>query len=270
MRHASQIGGGDASVDVFAHADGELGFGAQEFRRLDVFAQPDDFAFAVRHLDADRALARHAFDQDTFGAQGEAEIVGESDDAAVLDAGFRLELEGGDHRAGVDLRDLAEDLEFRVFRGQNLSDEFEFLFVDGLLLVGTVQQARRRKLVTARDFREDRFRLVLVISALGDFYIGCGSGVGRVFVGQHALDAGARGRSGGLHAGDFLTRTVGTRCYRTRGHELRGDGWFFGAALFQFFLLTLARSLVAPVFEPISERQDEGEAGRRPDFNRRK
>ena len=72
--------------------------------------------------------------------------------------GFGFEFEGGDDRAGIDLRDLAEDFEFRVLRGQNLGNDFELFFVDGLLLIGTVQQARRRELVTARDFGEDRLR----------------------------------------------------------------------------------------------------------------
>src|SRR5208282_1738481 len=168
VRHAGEIGSGDASVDVFAHGDGELRSRAQEFRRLDVLAQPDNFALAVRHLDADRAFAGHTFDQDAFGPQGEAEIVREADDAAVLDAGFGLEFESGDYRAGVDLRDLAKDFEFRVLRGQNLSDNLELFFVDGLLLVRTVQQARRRKLVTARDFRKSRLRLVLRVGTLID------------------------------------------------------------------------------------------------------
>src|ERR1019366_10022108 len=143
-----------------------------------------------------------------FRAQGEAEIVGETDNAAVLDAGFGFEFESGDYRAGVDLGDLAEDFEFRVLRGQNLGDEFELFFVDGLLLVGTVQQARRRQLVTARDFGEDRFRPVLSVGAVSDFDFDFGSGRVRIrwrrddggvvfsFLG-HAFDAGAGGRSRG-------------------------------------------------------------------------
>jgi hypothetical protein len=122
VRHAGQIGGGDASVDVLAHGEGELRFRAEEFLRLDVLAQPDDFALAVRHLNAYGALAGHALDQDAFGAQREAEIVGEADDAAVLDAGFGLEFEGGDDRAGIDLRDLAVHVELRILRGQHLGE----------------------------------------------------------------------------------------------------------------------------------------------------
>ena len=45
------------------------------------------------------------FDQDRFGLQAEAEILGQRRNAAVLDARFRLEFEGRDHGAGVDLND---------------------------------------------------------------------------------------------------------------------------------------------------------------------
>ena len=61
------------------------------------------------------------------------------------------------------------DFKFRIFRGQNLSDEFEFFFIHGLLLVRTMQQARWRKLVAAGNLGESRFRLVLGVGALGDF-----------------------------------------------------------------------------------------------------
>ena len=64
----------------------------------------DGFAFVVGDLDADGAFAGHAFDEDAFGAHGEAEVFGEAGDAAVLDAGFGLELVGRDHGAGIDLR----------------------------------------------------------------------------------------------------------------------------------------------------------------------
>ena len=63
VRHACQIGGDDSAVDVFAHGQREFGLGADEFGRLDVLAQPDNFALAVRHLDADGGFARHALNQ---------------------------------------------------------------------------------------------------------------------------------------------------------------------------------------------------------------
>ena len=95
-------------------------------------AQPDDFALAVRHLDADRGLARDALDQDALGLERQAEVLGELGDAAVLDAGFGLELEGGDHRAGIDLRHLPMDVELGVLLGEHLRQQLEFVGVDRL------------------------------------------------------------------------------------------------------------------------------------------
>ncbi len=54
VRHGRQIGDHDTAVDVLAQRQRELGFGADKLLRLDVLAQPDDFALAVRHLNADR------------------------------------------------------------------------------------------------------------------------------------------------------------------------------------------------------------------------
>ena len=120
VRHGVQVGGDDAAVDVFAQRQRELRLGAEKFLRLDHLAQPDGFALVVRHLDADGRLAGHALDEDALGAQRQAEIVAQAGDAAVLDAGFGLELEGRDHRAGIDLHDLAAHVELAALFGQHL------------------------------------------------------------------------------------------------------------------------------------------------------
>ena len=170
--HAGEIGGDDASVDVLAQRQRQLRFGADELGGLDVFAQPDDFALAVRHLNADRGLARHALDQNALGFQRQAEVVGEIGDAAVLDAGFGLELECRDHRAGIDLRHLSVDVELRVLFREHLGQQLQFVGVDRLLLVGTMQQAAGRQLEAAgRDARHGRLRLGAGVGALRDFNV---------------------------------------------------------------------------------------------------
>ena len=116
----AKIGDYDAAVDVFAQGHGQLGLLAHEFLRLDIFPQPDDFAFAVRHLNADRRFSRHALDQNALSFQCEAEIVGEVGDAAVFDSGIGLEFERSDHGAGIDLRDLAVNFEFGVLFREHL------------------------------------------------------------------------------------------------------------------------------------------------------
>ena len=80
--------------------------------RLDDLAQRDGLPVLIRHFDADRGFARDALDQDGFGLQRQAQIVGQPGNAAVLDAGLRLELVGGDDRPGIDLRDVPADVEF--------------------------------------------------------------------------------------------------------------------------------------------------------------
>ena len=81
----------------------------------------------------------------------EAEVVAQTGDAAVLDTGFGLELEGRDHRAGIDLRDLSANVELAVLLLQHLGRDLEFVFVDGAVLVGPPQQRGRRKLVASRQ-----------------------------------------------------------------------------------------------------------------------
>ena len=103
----------------------------------------------------------------------EAKIVAEIGDAAVLDSGFGLELERGDDRSGIDLRDLPVNLELGVFLGEHLRQQFEFVGIDCLLFVGTLQQAARGQLVSASgDAGHRRLGFVPAVGALGDFGIG--------------------------------------------------------------------------------------------------
>ena len=96
--------------------------GLAELARLDDLAQEDRLALRVRHLDADVRLAGHAVDADRLGLEREAEVVDESGDARVLDAGVGLELVGGDDRAGADVLDLARDVELLALLGDARGD----------------------------------------------------------------------------------------------------------------------------------------------------
>ena len=57
-------------------------------------------------------LPGNAVNAHRFGFERQAQIVAESGDLRVLDAGFGLELERGDDRAGMNLLDGAHDFEF--------------------------------------------------------------------------------------------------------------------------------------------------------------
>ena len=157
---------------------------AHELLRLDVFAQPDDLALAVRHLNADGRFAGHALDQNALGLQRETKIVGEVGDAAVFDSGVGLELERSDHRAGIDLRDLAVDVELGIFFGEHLRQNFQFVGIDCLLLIGTLQQAARRQFVAAGDARHGGFGFVIAVGALR--HLGIGGGFDRLRCGERA------------------------------------------------------------------------------------
>src|ERR671922_859748 len=87
-----------------------------ELGRLNDFAQSNGLPLVVRDLDADGGFAGNTLDENGFRLQGEAEVFGEADDAAVLDTCFRLELKRSDHRAGIDLRDAALHIEFEALR----------------------------------------------------------------------------------------------------------------------------------------------------------
>ena len=82
----------------------------------DHLAQPDHVAVVVGHLDADRRLARNRrHDPHARHRQGDRQVVGQAHDPRDPQARLELDLELGDHRAGVDLddADLVAEIEQR-------------------------------------------------------------------------------------------------------------------------------------------------------------
>src|SRR5580658_11203422 len=86
-----------------------------EFWGLDDFAKTNGLAMRIGNFDADGGFSRNSLDEQGFGFKSEAKIIGQPSNAAVLDSGFRLEFEGGHHRSGIDLGDVALDVEFLGF-----------------------------------------------------------------------------------------------------------------------------------------------------------
>src|SRR5262249_10462783 len=115
VRHGSEIGDADAAVKIAAHRQGQLAGGVQELAGFNGFPQRDRLSIDIRNFDADGGLARNTFDQNRFRLKGQAQIFGEADDPAVLDAGLGLELKSRHHRAGVDLCDAALNVELKAF-----------------------------------------------------------------------------------------------------------------------------------------------------------
>ncbi len=216
MRHAVEIGRYDAAVDVLAHRHRQLRLRPHEFLRLDIFPQPDDLALAVRHLNAYGRFPGHALDQNALSLQRQAKVIGEVGDAAVLDSSIRLELEGGDHGTGIDLRDLSVHFKLGILFGKHLRQQFQFVGIHGLLLVRTLQQTARGQLVAACDSRHRGLCLVVAVGSLRHFRVNrrfnCGQRLGQNSAGrrrrilrdfglQHAFDSGTARfrRNSGLH-----------------------------------------------------------------------
>ena len=127
------------------------------------------FAVMVRHLDAHRGLARNAVDQDGLGAHRQAEVIHEIGDAAVLDAGFGLELVGGDDRTGVNLRNRSGHSKLAEFHGQAGGAILQLILVDALLVRRRPQQRGAGKLVGVGAAPDDlgRRRRGFRLEALG-------------------------------------------------------------------------------------------------------
>src|SRR6266852_2300551 len=147
VRHGGEIGDAHAAVQVASHSQRQFAWRIEEFRRFNDFAERDGLAMDVGHLDADGGLAGNALDQNGFRLQREAQIFRQADDAAVFDAGLGLELEGGDHRAGIDLRDAALNVEFQALVFDGARTDFELVFIELVAAFAFAQQGNRRQLV---------------------------------------------------------------------------------------------------------------------------
>ena len=78
VRHLRQIGDAHAPDQVLPQRQRQPRGGVDEVRRFDHFAQHNRLPVLIRHLDAHRGFPRNALDQNRFGAQRQAQIVGQS------------------------------------------------------------------------------------------------------------------------------------------------------------------------------------------------
>ena len=86
----------------------------------------------------------------------------------VLDAGLGLELVGRDHGAGVDLHDLAADIELAALFDQHLGFFAQLVFADGLRAFAGVEQRAGRQLEAADVLGRDGDGADVGIGALVD------------------------------------------------------------------------------------------------------
>ena len=111
VRHPGDVGDDRLAADRLAERQRQLRLGRLEIPAGEDFAEVDSLALGVGQLDADGVAAGH--DRDAAGdrAHRAGDVVGKADDAGRLDAGRRLQLVEGDHRAGAHVDDLALDAE---------------------------------------------------------------------------------------------------------------------------------------------------------------
>jgi len=167
MGHRGQIGDIGRAGDGLAEADAEHRSGGLELAGSEDLAQPDHLRLFVGDLDADGVLAGdRGDDADPFGAHRHGQVVGQSGDAADLDAGRQLHLVAGDDRAGVDFGHPRLDVEIGQLFLEHFGVGAQFILGDGFgRLLGQMEQAQRWKGVGAARF-EGRHQFALLFLKL--------------------------------------------------------------------------------------------------------
>ena len=121
--------------------------------RLKQLSKRDLFACAVRNLNADGRLSRNAVDENRLGLHGEAQIIGEARDLSVFHSGVRLELEGRDDRARMNLCNRTFDCELTAFLFEQARAFHQLALVDlplGLRCIEKRQWRKRKRAVPSR------------------------------------------------------------------------------------------------------------------------
>ena len=150
MRHVGEVDDHRVARDVLAEEERDLHLLGLAVGFLDHFAEADQLPLLVGHFDADGVLAGdRGDDADARHAQGDGQVVGQAGDLREPQAGFQLDLELGDDRAGFDLDDpdVEAEIEERLFQDLGLAADFFFvLFVADVFV--REQQFERRELVS--------------------------------------------------------------------------------------------------------------------------
>ena len=104
MGHFRDISDPDFSVDVLTQRKSQPGGSLAERRTFQNLAQIYGAGFLIRHLNADRTLARNRrFNSDGRGRQIQSDIIGQIHDPADLDALLGLQLIPGHRRSPINL-----------------------------------------------------------------------------------------------------------------------------------------------------------------------
>src|SRR5208283_1595980 len=159
VRHRRQIRHPDPPVQISPHRQRQLAWRIRKFRRLDNLPQRNCLPPVIRHFNSNRRFSRDSFDQNRFGLQRQAQIFRQSDNPAVLDSSFRLELKGRYNRARIDLRYTPLDLEFVALSFNRARTQLQFVLVQFLRAFARAQQLHARQPVIGIRLGDLRLRL---------------------------------------------------------------------------------------------------------------
>ncbi len=161
VRHGRQVADERLAVDRLAEREREARGRAAVGLRLEQLAHRNLLAVRVRNLDADGGLAGNTVDEDRLCLHGQAQVIGEPGDLAVLHAGVGLELVGRDDRARVDLHHVPLDGELAALLLELPGAVHELSLVDLLLGLGRIEQGERWRCIRAVAFllRRDLLRV---------------------------------------------------------------------------------------------------------------
>ena len=196
----------DAAVGLFHH-----------------LAEADELPLGVGHLDSHRVLAGdRGDDPHARHPQGDRQVVGQPGDPAQSQPRFELDLELGDHRAGLDLDDADVEAEVGegLFQDLGLPPDVLLLLVEGERLAGQ-EQIDPRKLVIDRPAAPVGFDLFEPLVAFGLLGLADPQRRARLlgvfrFPCRRNVGAGGSSGSGGFGLGGGALRLLARRAGRDR------------------------------------------------------
>ncbi len=146
VRHARQVGHGRAAGDVLAERQGQHACRLVVFLGAQQLGEIDHLAGDVGDLQTHHRLARNHIDHaHRLHRQPAGDVLVQRTDLADLDAGGRLDLEAGDHRAGIRTDHLGVDAEILELELDLARQRLQRALVIALgLRLGIVQQRQRR------------------------------------------------------------------------------------------------------------------------------
>ncbi|GJD68969.1 hypothetical protein MMMDOFMJ_1895 [Methylobacterium gnaphalii] len=111
VRHASEVGDDRLAADILAEAERQLVLRVDEILRGQQLTQVHSLAHRVRQFDADHVASGHDGDAGRDGGHRACDVVRQTDHAAGLCTGGRLEFVQGDDRTRAHREDVAAHAE---------------------------------------------------------------------------------------------------------------------------------------------------------------